>query len=127
MFNLDGLFSCLSQRYCCSNFGCSVATKYLTATCYVWQCTCASMLAINGHCLLVMLHVNSTYHSISKFLESVYTKQPILPYVKTVFSKPFKKVGSFCWLSLAICIVELLMCIKFGHGECSSNLRASNL
>nr|CAB3472472.1 unnamed protein product [Digitaria exilis] len=30
--------------------------------------------------------------------------------------KPFKKVGSFCWLSLAICIVELLICIKFGHG-----------
>ncbi|RAL40221.1 unnamed protein product [Cuscuta campestris] len=30
--------------------------------------------------------------------------------------KPVKKVGSFCWLSLAICIVELLMCIKFGHG-----------
>ncbi|CAH9114731.1 unnamed protein product [Cuscuta europaea] len=27
-----------------------------------------------------------------------------------------KKVGSFCWLSLAICIVEFLMCIKFGHG-----------
>ncbi|KAL6626606.1 hypothetical protein ACP70R_030332 [Stipagrostis hirtigluma subsp. patula] len=30
--------------------------------------------------------------------------------------KPFKKVGSFCWLSLAICILELLICIKFGHG-----------
>ncbi|KAL6573755.1 heat shock protein Pss1 [Orobanche hederae] len=30
--------------------------------------------------------------------------------------KPVKKVGSFCWLSLAICIVELLICIKFGHG-----------
>ncbi|KAG0463048.1 hypothetical protein HPP92_021524 [Vanilla planifolia] len=29
---------------------------------------------------------------------------------------PVKKVGAFCWLSLAICIVELLMCIKFGHG-----------
>jgi hypothetical protein len=41
-----------------------------------------------------------------------------------VFSKPFKKVGSFCWLSLAICIVELLICIKFGHGECCSNLSA---
>ncbi|EMS45501.1 Phosphatidylserine synthase 2 [Triticum urartu] len=27
-----------------------------------------------------------------------------------------KKVGSFCWLSLAICIIELLICIKFGHG-----------
>ncbi|KAF3943903.1 hypothetical protein CMV_029572 [Castanea mollissima] len=27
-----------------------------------------------------------------------------------------KKVGAFCWLSLAICIVELLICIKFGHG-----------
>jgi hypothetical protein len=38
------------------------------------------------------------------------------------FSKPFKKVGSFCWLSLAICIVELLICIKFGHGECCSQL-----
>lgn len=30
--------------------------------------------------------------------------------------KPTKKVGTFCWLSLAICIVELLICIKFGHG-----------
>lgn len=28
-----------------------------------------------------------------------------------------KKVGAFCWLSLAISIVELLICIKFGHGE----------
>ncbi|XP_035817154.1 uncharacterized protein [Zea mays] len=31
-------------------------------------------------------------------------------------SKPAKKVGAFCWLSLAICIVELLICMKFGHG-----------
>ncbi|GAB2280019.1 heat shock protein Pss1 [Dionaea muscipula] len=30
--------------------------------------------------------------------------------------KPVKKVGAFCWLSIAICIVELLICIKFGHG-----------
>ncbi|CAH8353870.1 unnamed protein product [Eruca vesicaria subsp. sativa] len=30
--------------------------------------------------------------------------------------KPVKKVGSFCWLSLGICIVELLICIKFGTG-----------
>ncbi|CAH9136606.1 unnamed protein product [Cuscuta epithymum] len=30
--------------------------------------------------------------------------------------KLVKKVGPFCWLSLAICIVELLICIKFGHG-----------
>ncbi|MBA0563191.1 hypothetical protein Golob_008189 [Gossypium lobatum] len=30
--------------------------------------------------------------------------------------KPVKKVGAFCWLSLAICIVELLIGIKFGHG-----------
>ncbi|KAE8707253.1 CDP-diacylglycerol--serine O-phosphatidyltransferase 1 [Hibiscus syriacus] len=30
--------------------------------------------------------------------------------------KPAKKVGAFCWLSLAICIVELLIDIKFGHG-----------
>ncbi|KAI0507937.1 hypothetical protein KFK09_014065 [Dendrobium nobile] len=30
--------------------------------------------------------------------------------------KPVKKVGVFCWLSLAICILELLICIKFGHG-----------
>ncbi|KAG8639170.1 CDP-diacylglycerol--serine O-phosphatidyltransferase 1 isoform X2 [Manihot esculenta] len=30
--------------------------------------------------------------------------------------KPVKKVGAFCWLSLAICIIELLICIKFGHG-----------
>lgn len=30
--------------------------------------------------------------------------------------KPVKKVGAFCWLSLAICIVELLICVKFGKG-----------
>ncbi|XP_076956055.1 CDP-diacylglycerol--serine O-phosphatidyltransferase 1-like isoform X1 [Bidens hawaiensis] len=30
--------------------------------------------------------------------------------------KPVKKVGAFCWLSLAICIIELFICIKFGHG-----------
>ncbi|PKA49263.1 phosphatidylserine synthase 2 [Apostasia shenzhenica] len=30
--------------------------------------------------------------------------------------KPVKKVGAFCWLSLAICILELLICIKFCHG-----------
>uniref|UniRef100_A0A0E0N0U9 CDP-diacylglycerol--serine O-phosphatidyltransferase n=1 Tax=Oryza rufipogon TaxID=4529 RepID=A0A0E0N0U9_ORYRU len=29
--------------------------------------------------------------------------------------KPVKKVGAFCWLSLAICMVELLICMKFGH------------
>jgi hypothetical protein len=31
-----------------------------------------------------------------------------------------KKVGAFCWLSLAICIVELLICMKFGHGKLPS-------
>ncbi|MQL89622.1 hypothetical protein Taro_022199, partial [Colocasia esculenta] len=31
-------------------------------------------------------------------------------------SKPLKKVGAFCWLSLGICMVELLICIKFGQG-----------
>ncbi|XP_062232084.1 CDP-diacylglycerol--serine O-phosphatidyltransferase 2-like isoform X1 [Phragmites australis] len=31
-------------------------------------------------------------------------------------SKPVKKVGAFCWLSLAICIMELLICMKFGRG-----------
>ncbi|XP_006646210.1 CDP-diacylglycerol--serine O-phosphatidyltransferase 2-like isoform X2 [Oryza brachyantha] len=31
-------------------------------------------------------------------------------------SKPVKKVGAFCWLSLAICMVELLICMKFGNG-----------
>uniref|UniRef100_A0A0E0PQY5 CDP-diacylglycerol--serine O-phosphatidyltransferase n=1 Tax=Oryza rufipogon TaxID=4529 RepID=A0A0E0PQY5_ORYRU len=36
-------------------------------------------------------------------------------------SKPVKKVGAFCWLSLAICIVELLICMKFGHGELLSS------
>ncbi|GFP84702.1 cdp-diacylglycerol--serine o-phosphatidyltransferase 1 [Phtheirospermum japonicum] len=34
--------------------------------------------------------------------------------------KPVKKVGAFCWLSLAICIVELLICIKFGYGAYST-------
>uniref|UniRef100_A0A2N9IC31 CDP-diacylglycerol--serine O-phosphatidyltransferase n=1 Tax=Fagus sylvatica TaxID=28930 RepID=A0A2N9IC31_FAGSY len=38
--------------------------------------------------------------------------------------KPVKKVGSFCWLSLAICIVELLICIKFGHGMIISQINA---
>ncbi|KMT19495.1 hypothetical protein BVRB_1g011180 isoform C [Beta vulgaris subsp. vulgaris] len=30
--------------------------------------------------------------------------------------KVIKKVGALCWLALAICIVELLICIKFGNG-----------
>lgn len=30
--------------------------------------------------------------------------------------KPIKKMGAFAWLSLAICIVELLICIKFSQG-----------
>ncbi|KAK8512942.1 hypothetical protein V6N12_030350 [Hibiscus sabdariffa] len=34
--------------------------------------------------------------------------------------KPVKKVGAFCWLSVAICIIELLICIKFGHGMFNS-------
>lgn len=29
---------------------------------------------------------------------------------------PAKKLGAFCWLSIAACIVELLICIKFGNG-----------
>ncbi|KAF7133278.1 hypothetical protein RHSIM_Rhsim09G0102000 [Rhododendron simsii] len=33
-----------------------------------------------------------------------------------ILLKPVKKVGAFCWLSVAICIIELLICIKFGHG-----------
>ncbi|KAH0913154.1 hypothetical protein HID58_036475 [Brassica napus] len=35
--------------------------------------------------------------------------------------KPVKKVGSFCWLSTGICIVELLICIKFGTGKIVPN------
>ncbi|URE42833.1 phosphatidylserine synthase, partial [Musa troglodytarum] len=38
--------------------------------------------------------------------------------------KPVKKVGAFCWLSLAICIVELLICVKFGHGGSLSQSNA---
>ncbi|KAL0865083.1 hypothetical protein Bca101_044201 [Brassica carinata] len=38
--------------------------------------------------------------------------------------KPVKKVGSFCWLSLGICIVELLICIKFGTGKVVPNRNA---
>ncbi|XP_002970056.2 CDP-diacylglycerol--serine O-phosphatidyltransferase 2 [Selaginella moellendorffii] len=30
--------------------------------------------------------------------------------------KPMKKIGAFCWLSLANCIVEVLICVKFGQG-----------
>ncbi|XP_078428378.1 phosphatidyl serine synthase family protein isoform X2 [Wolffia australiana] len=30
--------------------------------------------------------------------------------------KPTKKLGTFCWLSLALCILELLICLKFGRG-----------
>ncbi|MCO5588842.1 hypothetical protein L7F22_042802 [Adiantum nelumboides] len=29
--------------------------------------------------------------------------------------KPIKKMGAFAWLSLAICLVEVLICIKFGQ------------
>lgn len=40
----------------------------------------------------------------------------LCPYNVIFYRKPVKKVGAYCWLSLAICIVELLICIKFGHG-----------
>jgi phosphatidylserine synthase 2 len=30
--------------------------------------------------------------------------------------KPTKKLGAFCWLALAIAIVETLICVKFGQG-----------
>lgn len=33
-----------------------------------------------------------------------------------VTRKPIKKLGAFCWLALAIAIVETLICIKFGRG-----------
>lgn len=42
-----------------------------------------------------------------------YTK---FPYIPLYCRKPVKKIGAFCWLSLAICVVELLICVKFGHG-----------
>ena len=45
-----------------------------------------------------------------------YLKFPLFPN-SSLFRTPGKKVGTFCWLSLAICIVELLICIKFGHGK----------
>jgi len=34
--------------------------------------------------------------------------------------KPIKKLGGFCWLAIAIAIVETLICIKFGRGKLSS-------
>ncbi|CAM6047906.1 unnamed protein product, partial [Sphagnum compactum] len=30
--------------------------------------------------------------------------------------KPMKKLGAFCWLAVAIAIVETLICVKFGQG-----------
>lgn len=39
------------------------------------------------------------------------------PTIPLSYRKLVKKVGTFCWLSVAICIVELLICIKFGHGK----------
>ncbi|KVH96239.1 hypothetical protein Ccrd_001679 [Cynara cardunculus var. scolymus] len=60
-----------------------------------------------------------------KFCLWVPPRNPIIVYrlmlwwllaIPTVREKPVKKVGAFCWLSLAICIIELLICIKFGHG-----------
>jgi phosphatidylserine synthase 2 len=32
---------------------------------------------------------------------------------------PIKKLGAFTWLSVAICVVEVLICIKFGQGMIS--------
>lgn len=31
--------------------------------------------------------------------------------------KSIKKLGAFCWLAVAIAIVETLICIKFGRGK----------
>ncbi|KAL2612016.1 hypothetical protein R1flu_023708 [Riccia fluitans] len=31
-------------------------------------------------------------------------------------NKPIKKLGTFCWLAIAIVILEVLICVKFGRG-----------
>ncbi|BBN16349.1 phosphatidylserine synthase 2 [Marchantia polymorpha subsp. ruderalis] len=31
-------------------------------------------------------------------------------------NKPIKKLGAFCWLAVAIVILEVLICVKFGRG-----------
>ena len=31
--------------------------------------------------------------------------------------EPVKKLGAMCWLSLALCVVETLISVKFGRGE----------
>ncbi len=42
--------------------------------------------------------------------------------------KPTKKLGAFCWLALAIAIVETLICVKFGQGTlCSTYLFQSEI
>ncbi|KAJ6810151.1 putative CDP-diacylglycerol--serine O-phosphatidyltransferase 1 isoform X1 [Iris pallida] len=60
------------------------------------------------------------YRLILWWLLAIPTIREYNTYLQDRFSqftlKPVKKVGAFCWLSLAICIVELLICIKFGHG-----------
>jgi hypothetical protein len=36
--------------------------------------------------------------------------------LSSVCRKPTKKLGAFCWLAVAIAIVETLICVKFGQG-----------
>ncbi|KAL5718340.1 L-serine-phosphatidylethanolamine phosphatidyltransferase [Ranunculus cassubicifolius] len=55
-----------------------------------------------------------TYRLILWWLIAIPTIREYNSYLQD--RKPVKKLGAFCWLSLAICIVELLICIKFGYG-----------
>jgi hypothetical protein len=47
------------------------------------------------------------------YLKQSYTL--VLP-LSSVCRKPTKKLGAFCWLAVAIAIVETLICVKFGQG-----------
>jgi hypothetical protein len=64
------------------------------------------------------MQLSCQFSHIHSWMKALLLKEVV--YVKW-FQKPVK-VGSFYWRSMAICNIELLICIKFGHGHCYNNL-----
>ena len=65
---------------------------------------------------LSLTHTHTHTHTHTKQQDVFTTPYHIMTVLLCFCRTPVKKVGAFCWLSVAICIVELLICIKFGYG-----------
>ena len=65
-------------------------------------------------CFLSFIKVIVLHCVFSYFLSDTYGVMLILSNFTS--RMPIKKVGAFTWVSVAICVVEVLICIKFGQG-----------